>query len=78
MAKLAKGMFPVAGKMIVKDERKKADARVAAATRRPVVAALPDEEEQRRKGRKDAALRFGQRGSGRASTILSDEGKLGA
>lgn len=78
MAELAKLAFPVGGKMIAKDEQKKAAARYAT-TKKPAVAALPDEEELRRKSRKEAALRFGSRGSGRASTILSsDEGKLGA
>lgn len=79
MAKLARVLSPMEGMLIKKDERKKAAAKMAGMQPKTPVAALPDEEELQRKSRKDAAKRFGARGSGRASTILSsDEGRLGA
>lgn len=42
------------------------------------VAPLPDEDETRRATRRLAAQRLGQIGSGRASTILDNGGKLGS
>jgi len=59
---------------VSKDDKKKA-AKAEAAKPKPV--ALPDEEQIKRTARRNAALRFGALGSGRASTILSND-KLGA
>jgi hypothetical protein len=54
-------------------------AAVAQANMPKPAAPLPDEEEVKRTTRRNAALRFGALGSGRASTVLSnDSGKLGA
>jgi hypothetical protein len=80
MAKLARVVSPLEGILVSKDEKKKAAEKMAGMVpKSSVVASLPDEDEIKRKSRKAAALRFGQRGSGRASTILSgEEGKLGA
>lgn len=41
------------------------------------VAVLPDEKEQQRAARRKAAKRFGKGGSGRASTVMSTDNRLG-
>ena len=60
-----------------KDSRKAASEAAKKATPAP----MPDEDELTRAARRRAAMRFGALGSGRASTILSNDagsGKLGA
>lgn len=58
-------------------ETRKALTQKPPAMKEDTPALLPDEEEQQRAARRRAATRFGQRGSGRASTILSDGQTLG-
>jgi hypothetical protein len=74
MTALAKWVMPLVGHTIAKDEKKKAAAKYAP---KPQQVGLPDEEQIKRTARRNAALRFGALGSGRASTILSND-KLGA
>ncbi len=59
-----------------KEAKKQTAALQAAATPKPP-APMPDDEELRRTSRRNAAIRFGALGSGRASTVLSSD-KLGA
>jgi hypothetical protein len=58
-----------------KASKKAAQAAEDAAKKAPL---MPDEDALKKQARRDAALRFGQLGSGRASTILDTSDKLGA
>lgn len=81
MGKLAKKAVKIAtfGTVAGKVNEKREEKKKAAAMPETPVATLPDDEEIRRSTRRAAALRMGALGSGRASTILSnDSGKLGA
>jgi hypothetical protein len=54
------------------------DSAAAAALAQKKVPLMPDEDALKKQSRRDAALRFGALGSGRASTILDSSDKLGA
>lgn len=76
-ASIASAAGSVASAAVAKKASDKSTAAMVEAMT-PKAQPLPDEEAIKRSTRRNAALRFGALGSGRASTVLSNDGKLGA